>query len=273
MNKLRPWSKWINPQDLRKTIVEMAMAGGSVHLGSAFSIVEIVATLYQYFVRLNPDDRDDPDRDIIALSKGHGVMALYSVFRELAWVSDAEIMGYFSTTNRLKGLSSVHVPGIEVSGGSLGHGLAVATGMALAARLRRQDRRVFVLVGDGEMNEGSIWEALLFAGHHKLTNLVVIVDANGYQAMGETNTVLNLESLVDKFRAFNFETVETDGHNLALLKRTFDSLIDNGDTRPKAVIARTIKGKGVSFMEGDNNWHYLRLNSVTFAAALKELEQ
>lgn len=273
MLELRAWHKPMDPKALRRTIVRMAMAGGAVHLGSSFSLVEIVATLYQDYLRRNPVDRLDPRRDILALSKGHGVMALYAALYELGWLSDADIDGYFLTNNHLKGLSSALVPGIEVSGGSLGHGLPVATGLALAAKLRGLDRRIYAIVGDGELNEGSIWESFLFAAHHKLSNLVVVVDANGFQAMGQSSAVLNLESLKEKFEAFHFEVREHNGHDQEALRKSFDSFLSSKSSCPKALIARTVKGKGVSFMENDNNWHYQRLDAETFQAALRELSQ
>ncbi len=240
-------------------------------MGSSFSLVELVAVLYQHFIRLNWADRNDDARDILALSKGHGVMALYACFREFGWLNDADIQGYFSPKNHLKGLSSAHVPGIEVSGGSLGHGITVSTGMALASKLKGSDRRVFALLGDGEMNEGSVWESLLFAAHHQLNRLFVIVDSNRFQAMGESSLILNMGSLKQKFEAFGFEVIEVDGHNVADLQNAFERLVTSTDPRPKALVAHTIKGKGVSFMENNNDWHYLRLTEETYQAALGEL--
>src|SRR6266571_4348500 len=166
-----------------------------------------------------------------------------------------------------------HVPGVEATSGSLGHGLSVGVGLALAARKKRTDQRCYAIVGDGEMNEGPIWEALLFAAQFRLDNLFVIVDENRLQAMGSTREVMQLGDLQAKFGAFDFDVRGVDGHDEAALDRTFSDLksVENG--RPKAVIARTIKGKGVSFMENVNSWHYTRLNEATYRAALRELDQ
>lgn len=271
MGEVRPWGAQLGSAQLRKTILRMANAGGSAHLGSSLSLVEILAVLYQDYVRLNWEDRGDRSRDILGLSKGHGVMALYACFAEFGWIGDHEIEGYFGPGNQLKGLASVHVPGIEVSGGSLGHGLSVCTGMALAAQLQAVDRRVFAVLGDGELNEGSVWESLAFAAHRKLRNLVVIIDANGYQAMGKSSEVLDMESYQVKLEAFGLETWEVDGHDRQALKAVFTKAVASSDGRPKAVVARTIKGKGISFMENNNEWHYQRLEPHTFAASMKEL--
>jgi len=273
MNELVPWNRIINTKALRRTIIRMSKAGNSVHLGSSFSIVEIVATLYQDFVRLNWHNRNDPNRDILALSKGHGVMALYSVFYDLGWLSDKEIDNYFASTNVLKGLSSANVSGIEVSGGSLGHGISVATGIALAAKLKNTDQRVFAIVGDGEMDEGSVWESLMIAAHFELKNLIVIIDVNKFQAMGQSKPGANIRNFKEKLLAFNFETEIVDGHNQKDLALCFDSLLKSESNHPKAVIANTIKGRGVSFMENDNNWHYLRMDDASYSQALRELSE
>jgi transketolase len=160
----------------------------------------------------------------------------------------------------------------------LGHGLPIATGLALgfardAARTKTEPKRVFCIVGDGEMNEGSMWEALLFASHHRLGNLTVIVDANEFQAMGKVEEILSMEPFVDKFRAFGFDAVECDGHSVEALTREFEKSVVSGRTKPRAIVARTVKGKGVSFMEGDNAWHYTRLNDQTFERAVAEVSR
>lgn len=261
------------PADMRRTILRMAYSGQAVHVGCSFSIVEIVHSLYSEFIRFNPANVNDPTRDILALSKGHGVMACYAALYGMNAIHEEDIENYFKDGSSLKGLSSVHCPGIEVSGGSLGHGLTVATGLALAAKWRKSDRRVFCIVGDGELNEGSIWESLMFAAHHKLSNLTVIVDANNFQAMGRPSEILDLEPLSDKLRAFRFSTKEVDGHNQLALQSAMTELLKENMECPKAIIARTIKGKGVTFMEDDNSWHYSRLNAETYERALSELNK
>jgi transketolase len=214
---------------------------------------------------------DDPLRDYLVLSKGHGVMAQYACLHELGWLSDHDLKNYFGDGTLLKGLSDAHVPGLEVSSGSLGHGLSVGVGLALAAQRGGTGQRVFAIVGDGESNEGSIWEALLFAKHFKLSNLLVIIDANGHQAMGRTSEVMDMSPLATKLIAFGFETREVNGHDPVALARTFTELTTVVGDHPRAVVAHTVKGHGISFMEDDNRWHYTRLTPDTYQKALAEL--
>jgi transketolase len=258
-----------NPSELRKTVVNMAYNGQSVHVGCAFSLIEILSSLYGKVLKYNPKNPVDPDRDYLVLSKGHGVMAQYACFHELGWIGDEAVEKYFADGSMLHGLSESHIPGCEVTSGSLGHGLPIGVGIAKGLQLQKKSQKVYTIVGDGELNEGSIWEALLFAAHHKLKNFYVIVDANEFQAMGKISDVLNMESLTEKFSAFGFETAECDGHDLGEVTKTLQLFSSN---KPKALIARTVKGKGVSFMERDNIWHYTRLDQATLALALTELD-
>lgn len=260
-----------DPRRLRQTVLEMAYRGTSFHVGCAFSLVEILAVLYRNHLRLGMDGPRSPDRDYLVLSKGHGVMAQYACLHELGWVTDDDIRHYLGDGTRLKGLSDAHVPGLEVTAGSLGHGLSVGVGLALAAKRRHSGQRCFAIVGDGEANEGSIWEALLFACHFQLNNLVVIIDANGFQAMGSTQEVMDLGSITEKLRAFGFVTMEVDGHNENALDQALSALLMIPE-KPKALVARTVKGKGVGFMENDNRWHYTKLTAATYNAARAELE-
>lgn len=261
------------PHELRKTVLRMAFSGSTVHVGCAFSIIEILAVLYRNHLRYPDNNPEAVTRDYMVLSKGHGVMAQYACLYEKSWLTQTDIENYFKDGSTLKGLSDAHVVGCEVTSGSLGHGLSVGVGMALAAKLNKSDQYCYAIVGDGEMNEGTMWEALLFATHQNLDNLFVIVDENGFQAMGTTSEVLELGNLKDKFSAFGFEAILVDGHNEAALDEAFTELKNNKNGKPKAIIARTIKGKGVSFMEHQNIWHYTRLNNETFALAMSELEQ
>jgi len=247
----------------------MAYSGQSVHIACAFSLIEIFSALYGKVLKYNHQDPRDPERDYLVLSKGHGVMAQYACFYELGWIDDEAIKKYFADGTALHGLSESHIPGCEVTSGSLGHGLPIGVGIAKGLQLQGKNKqKVYTIVGDGELNEGSIWEALLFAAHHRLKNFYVIVDANAFQAMGKISEILNMESLVDKFTAFGFETMECDGHDLDEIIRRLQNFSSD---RPKALIARTVKGKGLSFMEGDNQWHYTRLDERTFALANEEL--
>lgn len=256
---------------LRRHILNMAYAGSTVHIACAFSIVEILAVLYRNHLRFADDDTAK-NRDYLVLSKGHGVMAQYACLHELGRLSATDLEQYFSDGTHLKGLSDAHVPGLEVSSGSLGHGLSVGVGLALAAKRNRTDQWCYAIVGDGEMNEGSIWEALLFSKHQRLGNLMVIVDENGFQAMGRTEDVLELGDLGRKLEAFGFLIECVDGHDESALQAALLRLKAGDADIPKALIAQTVKGKGVSFMEADNRWHYTRLNSETYQQALLELE-
>lgn len=256
---------------IRRSIIDMAYAGSTVHIGCAFSIVELVAVLYRNHLRLQADRPDAPDRDYLVLSKGHGVMAQYVCLAELGWLTSSDLANYFKDGTRLKGLADVHVPGIEATTGSLGHGLSVAAGLALAAKLNKSDQMCYSVVGDGEINEGAIWEAALFATQFKLDNLVVIVDKNGFQAMGSTDEVMGLGNIEAKFAAFGFDAVSIDGHDEAAIDAAYVAARQRRDGRPKAIVAHTTKGKGVSFMENANVWHYTRLNVDTYEQAMNEL--
>jgi transketolase len=256
---------------VRRTVLDMALAGRSAHIGCAFSIVELLAVLYRNHLRFDPAHPRAETRDYLVLSKGHGVMALYACLHEIGWLSDEHIKHYLADGTILRGLADAHVPGVEATCGSLGHGLSVAVGLALGAQLKRTEQICYALVGDGELNEGTIWEACLFAAHSKLDNLIVIVDANGFQAMGTTDEVMNLSDIAAKLHAFGFDTLRIDGHDETAIDRAYRDLKSRRNKRPKAVIASTVKGKGVSFMEHDNAWHYMRLDPETYAAAVAEI--
>jgi transketolase len=258
---------------LRQTVLKMAYSGSTVHIGCAFSIIDILAVLYRQHLRYPDDNPDAPLRDYLVLSKGHGVMAQYACLYEKGWLSDQQIQNYFKDGSDLKGLSDTHITGCEVTSGSLGHGLSVGVGLALAAKLNHSDQYCYAIVGDGEMNEGTMWEALLFAHHHQLDNLIVIVDENGFQAMGKTADVMSLNSMSQKFSAFGFDAIDIDGHDETALDKTIAQLKELKNGKPKAIIAKTQKGKGVSFMENNNEWHYTRLTEETFRLAMAELEQ
>jgi transketolase len=259
-----------DPRVLRRHVLRMAYRGQSVHVACAFSIIEICSVLYGHFLRYDPQNPAWPDRDYLILSKGHGVMTMYACFYEIGWLGDTDLDNYFKDGTHLRGLCEADVPGCEVTSGSLGHGLPIACGIALGLKRQGSDRRVYCIVGDGEMNEGPMWEALLFAAHQKLDNLVVIVDANQFQAMGRTEDVLGLEPLPAKFESFGCRTIECDGHDPAALERALSSCMKPCG-KPGAIIARTLKGQGVSFMAGDNRWHYTRVSDETYARAVAEL--
>ena len=264
--------KKFEPKRIRRIILDMAYSGATVHIGCAFSIVEVLAVLYRDHLRLDPANPRSVGRDYMVLSKGHGIMAQYACLYELGWLSQADIANYFKDGTRLKGLADVHVPGVEATAGSLGHGLSVAVGLALAAKLNKTDQVCYALIGDGELNEGAVWEAVLFAAHFKLDNLIVVVDKNDFQAMGSTAEVMGLGDIEAKFAVFGFDAVTLDGHHESALDAGFHALRAKRNGRPKAIVANTVKGKGVSFMEHNNAWHYTRLSQDTYQAALADLE-
>lgn len=259
------------PARLRRTVLEMAYAGSTVHIACAFSIIELVSVLYRNHLRYPGNDPRAEGRDYLVLSKGHGVMAQYACMHELGWLNDSHIQGYFADGSELKGLSDSRVPGLEVTSGSLGHGFSVGVGIAMGLQRKSTDQKVYAIVGDGELNEGPIWEGALVAAHHRMDNLMLIIDKNGFQAMGTTDDVLALGDLSAKFTSFGFETLEIDGHDEAAIDIAIRQLWRTGVGKPKALIARTVKGKGVPFMESDNRWHYTRLDAQTFSEATNSL--
>jgi transketolase len=270
MNSL---TKFFDAKTLRKTVLDMAFAGSTVHIGCAFSIIELLAVLYRNHLRYPGNNPLATNRDYLVLSKGHGVMAQYACMRELGWLNEDAFSGYFSDGSVLKGLSDSRIPGLEVTSGSLGHGFSVGVGLAMGAKLRDTDQKTYALVGDGEINEGAIWEGALFAAHHELKNFMLIVDENGYQAMGRTQEVLKLGSVQSKFESFGFEALTVDGHDESAIDNAITQLWAIGSVSPKALIAKTVKGKGVPFMENNNIWHYTRLNPETYAQALFAVAQ
>jgi len=256
---------------IRKVILDMAFAGSTVHIGCAFSIVELLAVLYRNHLKIDAAAPRANDRDYMVLSKGHGVMAQYACLEEIGILTADDLANYFKDGTRLKGLADAHVPGIEVCGGSLGHGFSVGVGLALAAKLNGTSQMCYALVGDGEINEGPIWEGAMFAAQTSLDNFVCIVDKNGFQAMGSTDEIIGLGDIAEKFSAFGFDSVTIDGHDEAAIDAAYLHARNHKNGKPKAIIAKTVKGKGVSFMEHNNIWHYTRLNTETHQAAVRQL--
>lgn len=241
---------------LRGDVVEMSHRAGAPHLGSALSCIDLLVAAYWGNFRIDPKHPDAPDRDRIILSKGHASSALYATLAERGFFAKEELVRYGQTGSPLpEQMGPRGVPGIEAATGSLGHGLPLGAGMVLAGRIQGRDYRVCVIVSDGECNEGSVWEAAMFAAAQQLGRLVVIVDFNRWQATGRSEEVLALSPLADKWAAFGWDVAEVDGHDLAALIQETD-LATCDPHRPKCIVARTVKGRGVSFMEDDNNWHY-----------------
>ena len=241
--------------DLRKMIVRVLEAGGRGHLGSALSLVEILRVLYDDVLRYDPKNPDWFHRDRFILSKGHGCLALYVILAEKGFFPQSELWRFCKKDGILGGHPEIRVPGVEVSTGSLGHGLPIGIGLALNAVYEKAEYRTVVIVGDGECNEGSIWEAALCASKHKLSNLTVIVDYNKQQSYGSTFEVLDLEPFVDKWRSFGFATAEVDGHNVDQLRDVLFHL-PLQTHKPNAIISHTIKGKGIEFVERNLEWHH-----------------
>ncbi|MEV4539006.1 transketolase [Asanoa sp. NPDC049518] len=241
---------------LRRLVVRALAGGGRGHVGPSFSLIEILRVLYDDFLNVRPKDPGWPDRDRLILSKGHGCLALYALLADKGFFPAAALDAFCREGAMLGGHPERGpVPGVEASTGALGHGLPIGVGLALALRRRGLPGRVVVVTGDGELNEGSNWEAALMAAKHELGELSVFVDANGFQCYGETSQVLNLEPMVAKWEAFGFDTHEVDGHDVKAL-RSACAVLPSAEDRPSAVICRTIKGKGVPFVEGNPRWHY-----------------
>lgn len=258
---------------IRNSILNMIYKSGSPHIGSCFSSVEILTALYSGILNISPDDTFNPDRDRFILSKGHAAAALYAVLAEHGFLSKNEINGFAVNGGALEQHPSRDLKrGIEVSTGSLGHGLSVGTGMAIAGKRDKKDYKVYVLLSDGELNEGSTWEAVMFASHHKLDNLIAIVDYNKIQALGYTKDIINLEPLSRKWLSFGWAVKEINGHDFSQIFEAFDS-VPFSEGKPGVIIAHTVKGKGVSFMEDNLLWHYRAPDAKEYEMALKELSQ
>jgi transketolase len=258
-------------RDIRRRTVKMVSSAGTSHIGGCLSMADVVAVLYGGgIVRHRPTDPQWEARDRVILSKGHCCASLYAALALRGYFPPQELDTFAQNGSRLMAHASASVPGVEMSTGSLGHGLPVATGRALAARRRGGDQRVFVILSDGELDEGSNWEAILFAGHHHLSNLVAVVDCNGLQSLGRTEEVLSLEPLIDKFVAFRWGVREVDGHDHDALARSLGTLPWEPG-RPSCLLARTTKGKGIDYMEDSLAWHYRSPNAELTARAIEQL--
>ena len=257
-------------KSVRRDVAKMMHRSLSSHIGGCYSITEILVTLYFEILNVDSNNPTKDDRDILLLSKAHSSAALYSVLSKKGFFPKENLDTYYLDGGKLPGhLDKEAASGVEFSFGSLGHGLPVGVGMALANKKMKNSGKIFVILGDGECNEGSIWEAAMFAPHHNLTNLTVIIDYNKIQSFGSTNEVINQEPIVDKWKAFGWKVIEINGHNHDELLNAFNLPHDN---LPKMILANTVKGKGVSFMENDLAWHYKSPNDEELELALKELE-
>jgi transketolase len=271
--KIEPLSSEQLAYRVRLHCLRMTARGGSSHVGSALSIVDILAVLYSQVLRMDPNDPHHPERDRFVLSKGHAGAAVYATLAECGFFDRRLLRQHYKNGSLLSGhVSHKGIPGVEVSTGSLGHGLGLAAGFALSARMAKRPNRAVALLSDGELDEGSTWEAALFAAHHRLDNLLAVVDYNKLQSLTTVKDTLGLEPLADKWRSFGWRVAESDGHDhVALAKVLAES--DDVDERPAVVIAHTTKGKGVSFMENQVLWHYRTARGDELVAALRELRR
>ena len=262
----------IKTQELARKVrihaVKMVNKGGSSHIGSVLSIVDILAVLYGRGMQYRSSEPKWVNRDRFILSKGHAGAGVYAILAECGFFDIVELAKHYQDGSIFSGhVSHKGVPGVELSTGSLGHGLPVASGMALAAKIDKKTHKVFVVMSDGELDEGSNWEAFMFAAHHGLNNLTAVIDRNKLQSMKTTEETLSLEPLRDKLIAFGWNVIEVDGHN----HNELFSAIDSDTKKPKVIIANTIKGKGVSFMENEISWHYRTPSGELFDQAMKDL--
>lgn len=240
---------------IRRHGIEMTHIAKEAHIGSILSVADIIAVLYNDIAHMNPNDIKMPTRDRIILSKGHAGVAIYAALAEKSFFDIEELKTQNQNGSRLSGHISHKVPGAEFSTGSLGHGLSVAAGMAYAAKKDGQKHKVYVICGDGECNEGAVWEAALVSNQFKLNNLIAIIDHNKMQSLGFCEDIMSLEPFSQKWRDFGWNVIEIDGHNHTMIKEALEKAKESTDL-PTVIIANTIKGKGISFMENDILWHY-----------------
>ena len=260
--------------ELRRDVLEMAYRSGSGHIGGDLSVMDILTVLYFKVLNTSPERMEDPERDRFILSKGHCVDALYCVLGDLGYFDKQEAIETFCKFgSRYIGHPNRGIPGIEVSSGSLGHGLAFGVGMALAARMDGRSYRTYVVLGDGEMEEGSNYEAMMAAGHYKLDNLCATVDLNGLQISGRTEEVIGSGEISDKFRDFGWNVIEVeDGNDCGMLLDAYGAAAAYKG-KPTVLLAHTVKGKGVSFMEGVASWHHGVMTQEQYLKAARELEE
>lgn len=256
---------------VRLHCLNMVYRGKSGHIGSMLSTADVYSVLYTRVLNVFPEQPEKESRDRFILSKGHGGAALLATLAERGFFPMEWLNGYYQDNGKLSGHISHHIPGVEFSTGSLGHGLPVACGMAMAAKQAKKTHRVFCMVSDGDLNEGSSWEAIMLAGQHRWDNLIILVDYNRLQALGASEDIIDLEPLAPKLEMFGWKVAAVDGHDCEAIEDVLLKLpLESG--RPSAVIFKTVKGKGVSFMENDYKWHYGGLTAELLEQAIKEVE-
>jgi len=269
LNKIKKMSL-----NMRKNILEMAFSAGSssTHFGGGLSIVDITATLYGTILNFHPKNPKWEGRDRFILSKGHGVLGYYTALHEIGYISFEELQTFEKDGTFLFGHPIMkRSKGIEFSNGSLGMGLSLGVGVSLSIKIKNLNSKVYILMGDGECNEGSVWEAAMSASHYQLKNIIAIIDRNNFQQTGSSADIMNTADLVLKWKSFNWEVVEIDGHDIQQIYDTFSSF--KNQDRPIAVIANTIKGKGFSLSENNNNWHHSPLTKSQYKLCMDELNK
>jgi len=258
-----------SPYQIRRIVLEQSKRAQVGHIGSALSIADLIAVLYEDVLHI--PSPEDAERDRFVLSKGHASLAVYAALSLRGWLPRQQLDTFCGDGTLLGVHPEEALRGVDFATGSLGHGMSMASGAALAARLHRAPRRAFVLLSDAECNCGSVWEAIMFAAHHRLANLVAVLDLNGQQALGYTKEVLSLDPMAARWRAFGWDVHEVDGHDLAQLRETFARL-DTSSGPPHVLIAHTVFGKGVSYMESQIKWHYSPMSDAEYDQAIHELE-
>ena len=269
LNKINEMTK-----RMRKNILDMSLCAGSEssHFGGGLSIVEITASLFGSIMSYDPKNPEWEDRDRFILSKGHGCLGYYTALHEIGLISKDDLMKFEKTNSYLLGHPVMNrKKGIEFSKGSLGMGLSIGIGVALAAKKRKKNYKVYVLIGDGECNEGSVWEAAMAAPNFKLNNIISIVDRNNLQQTGTNKEIMSVGDIAEKWRSFAWDVIELDGHNIKELYDAFSN--ERNSTKPLAIIANTIKGKGFSFSENNNDWHHKIMSKSQYELAIKELKK
>lgn len=258
-------------REARVTVLQMIYRSQCSHIGSALSAVDILSVLYADFLKNNPENPDDPNRDRLILSKGHACSALYAILAEMDYFNKQLLETYAQNDSVLMSHISSQVPGVEFSTGSLGHGLPVGVGLAIAAKRKKQKHKIIVLMSDGELNAGSNFEAIMFAAQHRLDNLYAVIDVNKLQAMGFTSSIIDLEPLEEKFKVFKWNSRRGNGHDHVFISSCLKELSQDLSPYPKVFIADTIKGKGISFMENRLEWHYKSPSIEDFKKGINEL--
>lgn len=260
--------------DIRKMIVQLTVTAGGGHVGGALSMTEMLVVLYQHIMNIEPSNPKKPDRDRLILSKGHGGVGICPVLCDAGYFPKSEMDGF----NQFLSPFGMHpdmnkVKGIDMSTGSLGHGLSICVGLGLAARLDKASWRAFCVLGDGECNEGSVWEAAMSAKHYKLGNVVALVDKNKFMIDGPVEQIMSIEPFEEKWKAFGWKTTVIDGHSIEQLLDTLENLDPPDSQTPQCIICNTVKGRGVSFMEGQGKWHYGGLDELLEKQALEDIEK